>query len=286
MQKAGAGLLCERGITAGRRLGTVLVCVLLGTAGCATGPPAMVAPGPGILEDVRVAMQDALDALGADLERAAAALQGLDPTDAQAAAILRELCEGQQPHAVDCASVDRGGIMVAVEPGKYSEAAGADISGQEQIERLHATQAPVMSGLFLAVEGFHAVDVEYPVLDSGGEFAGSVSLLMQHEAFIRNALGGILKGNPHELWVSQVDGTVLYNPDRMEIGRNVLRDSLYQGSESLLRFTREMVREEKGSGRYRYFRTGFTDLIWKDAWWTTVSLYGTEWRLILMRERG
>jgi hypothetical protein len=199
--------------------------------------------------------------------------------------VLSDLCRSST-YAVDCSFVDRSGRMVLVEPGEYAKFEGSDISAQEQVVRLHKTHKPVMSNAFRAVEGFEAVDLEYPVLAHDGKLQGSVSMLIRHDLLLSSILDPVLRPIPLEAFMMQPDGRILYDEDEEEVGRMLFSDPLYQPHPQLLALGFLISREKTGAGSYDFRQKGSKKVVNKDAHWTTVGLHGTEWRLVLMHVRA
>jgi hypothetical protein len=171
--------------------------------------------------------------------------------------------------------------MLAVEPEQYRSAEGSDISGQEQVVRLHATLRPVLGKTFVAVEGFAAVDLEWPVSAADGSLAGSVSALLRTDTFI----GDIVETVPAEasvdkLWAMDADGLILYDPDAEQVGTSLFLDPLYQPYPDLLALGREIAKRPTGSGSYEFFAQGSATPIVKDATWDSVGLHDTPWRVV------
>ena len=133
---------------------------------------------PPILLKLHKQLTTSLHKLGTDLAQAATQLSALGLTGAAARQLLLKLCE-DHPAVVDCATVDLAGRMVTLEPAAFKQFEGADISQQEQVRRLHRTKKPVLSDAIRAVEGFDAVDLEYPVFSPQGKLLGSVSMLIK-----------------------------------------------------------------------------------------------------------
>jgi hypothetical protein len=168
------------------------------------------------------------------------------------------------------------GRMIAVEPRAHRNVEGADISQQEQVIRLHRTKRPVLSRAFRAVEGFDAVDLEWPVFSSRSEMIGSVSILLRPERFLAGMIRPAIRGLPVHVRVIQTDGRILYAEDAAEIGRNLLRDPLHRQSSP----GPKIVTARSGSSAFRspgQAREAGAELRWS---WVTVGLHGTEWRVV------
>ena len=224
-----------------------------------------------------------LDKLDRDLAGVAAAMSGKDIAAAGRRKMFEELC-GSYPYAVDCALVDRNGKIAIVEPAGYREYEGRDISGQEQVIRLRKTGKPVLSNVFRSVEGFDAVDLEHPVF-SGGEFEGSVSVLIRPESLFAYVLEPLLRGGPVEAFAMQTNGRILYDQDRAEVGRMLFEDPMYKPFPQLVAVGTMICREKTGSGSYEFRQAGSGRMVTKDAYWTTIGLHGTDWRLVVMHVR-
>jgi len=197
---------------------------------------------------------------------------------------LSKLCE-KFTFAVDCSTVDAKGIMVTMEPSPYRHLEGTDISTQEQVRRVIAEHKPVMSSVFKAIEGFEAVDVEYPVFNSKGGYMGSVSLFFKPETFFAEILPPLIKGVPVDIWVMEKDGRIIYDTDSSQIGLNLFTSPNFQPYPRLQELGRRIVAKQEGSGSYPYTVQGEKNAVTKDAFWKSVDLYGTEWRIVGVHAR-
>lgn len=205
---------------------------------------------------------------------------GLD--SAETRLTLMEICSAEAA-AIDCSTININGVLVAVEPSEYSSAEGADISGQEQWERLRDSQQPVLSLLFKAVEGMWALDFEHPINDQSGLWQGSVSTLIDHVRLVNDALASLPPDDRYQIMIMQVDGTILYDSDPEQIGRNTFSDPIYADFSSLLALAQQVVDKPVGTGSYQFNDIDSGEIITKDAIWRTVELHGTQWRVVLIR---
>ncbi len=204
---------------------------------------------PAPVLDLQRDIQNQLDQMDRDLATAAGelALTGLDGDEA--CRILSGLAS-RYHYVVDCSTVDYNGKIVTVWPTTYHEFAGADISEQEQVMRLKETRRPVLSNVFMSVEGFAAVDMQWPVFNRPNELIGSVSLLIDQEQLFSSFAVPELQGQRLELMVMQKDGYILYDTDSSQIGRNTFTDPLYQDYTGLLALAQKVVADRAGVGTY------------------------------------
>lgn len=247
-------------------------CMMQGASGwCADNVPITLA-------EAQKKVQSEFDRLDGGLKRAAAQLGTAGLTGEAARAALAELCGGFS-YAVDCAAVDPTGKMVTIEPARYRHFEGTDISGQEQIKRMMQTGKPVLSDLFLSVEGLETSDVEYPVTGQDGSLRGSVSLLFRPGKFLGEIIQPLVKGIPMDIWAMETGGRILYDVDKRQINLNLFTSPLYQPYPSLLDLGRQIARDPSGAGKYAFLDRA-KRVVTKSAYWQTASLYGSDWRLV------
>ncbi|MBI5674850.1 MAG: cache domain-containing protein [Nitrospirae bacterium] len=254
--------------------------------GIVTGKPGEpVAELPPILSELEKEITSELNKMDQDLARLAGRLSEKDFKTAGTRKMLGDLCRSYA-YAVDCAVVDRNGMMMLVEPEEYAKFEGSDISSQEQIVRLRESKKPVMSNVIRTVEGIVAVDLEHPLFSSNGELAGSVSVLIKPETMLASIISPVVQGTPVDVWLMQKDGRILYDPDEEEVGLMLFDDPLYKPYPQLLALGTLIARERSGTGSYEFLGKGLEKPVMKDAYWTTVGLHGTEWRLVAIHVRA
>jgi len=232
-----------------------------------------------VLKTVQRAVTAELNRMDAGLKEAAHRLgaSGLVGEDARSA--LKELCS-KYSYAVDCAAVDLKGTMVTIEPSPFRKFEGVDISAQEQVKQIMKTGAPVLSSVFRAVEGFPAVDAEYPVVSPDGQRIGSVSILFHPERLLGSIIAPTVQGMPVDIWVMEKGGLILYDVDMSQIGLDLFRAQLYAPYTELTALGRRIAAVPEGEGIYTFRRGTSNAIVTKNAFWQTASLYGTEWRLV------
>ena len=182
---------------------------------------------------------------------------------------------------IETAFIDLKGVMRYIEPRDYKNFEGTDISKQEHVATLRKNKVPVFSGGFKAVEGFLAADLAYPVYDSQKNLIGSISVLIRPDLFINSILKKNTIPDDYELWIMQKDGTLIYDQDSDEIGRNLFNDPMYAEYESLLALGKKIASTPSGKGNYLFLRPESKEKVIKNAIWQSVTLHGMEWRVVL-----
>lgn len=192
--------------------------------------------------------------------------------------ILNEVRAGA-PYAFNVAFVGADGLIRAVQP-PFPGTLGADIGGQEQFRRVRDQKEPVLSKVFLAVEGFPAVAFQHPVLTSDGLFLGAVSLLIRPQTLLKSIIDNETRGGAVDVWVMQPDGTIIYDKDDEEIGKNLFADDLYKPFTGLVELGKKIASQDGGTSQYDFYASGTDSVIKKNASWMTVDVYGTKWKFV------
>jgi hypothetical protein len=247
-------------------------------AGC-TAPNAQELQLKTTTQKIQQAVQIGLNELDLDISNAAAELSRTGLSGTEARQILTGLTD-KYPFIIDSCTTDTAGIMVTVEPDAYSSYEGTDISTQDVVIKINETHEPLLSQMFPAVEGMDAVVIMWPVFSQNGDFTGSLSALFKPEEFLYGPSDPFLKGTDISIDVMQLDGLDIYNSKGVDTGINVFTDPDFQQYEDLQVLCHRMVDQESGSGSYTIHAYETGELVTKLAYWETVKLHDTAWRVV------
>lgn len=208
-------------------------------------------------------------------------LSSIGLTGAAAEQILNEIYTQNSDIIVNAATADKNDILLAVQPSNYSDIIGEDITDQEQNIEMHQTMRPAVSNLIQLVEGFPGIVMVAPVFNSNGLFIGSLSIVFLPYELIHPIVKDSVQGI-YTIYALQKNGTLIYD-DSPEQGKNVFTDDEYQGYTELQAFIHNVVNMQSGYGTYSYFDdlSPSRPLVNKEAFWTTIGIHNTEWRLVI-----
>jgi hypothetical protein len=246
--------------------------------GC-TGPASQEVQLKTATLQIQQAVQSELDKLDLDMSAAAAELSRTGLSGTEARKILNGLC-GKYPFIIDCLTTDTSGKMVTVAPDAYSSYEGSDISQQDVTIKFNETKKPLLSQMFTAVEGMDAVVIMRPIISEKGDFIGSLSALFKPETLLSGASEPILRGTDIELDVMQLDGLNIYNSTGIDTGLNLFTDPAFQQYTDLIALGHQMVAEESGTGSYTIIGHDTGKMVKKQAFWASVGLHDTAWRVM------
>ncbi|MCE1247713.1 MAG: hypothetical protein LWY06_13820 [Firmicutes bacterium] len=240
---------------------------------------------PPVLGKVKTEINSLLAGMDKDLAETAKIIGKAGLTSKESRKAMQEI-QSKYQFVIDCCTVDTKGKIVAAEPDFFKSSEGKDISSQEQVQFMLKNHKPVISRLFFAVEGMDALDFERPVFDSNGKFIGAVSLLIDSEKLFGGIIDPATAGVPVDIWAVQTNGTVVFDPDREEIGRSIISDPIYKNHKGLVEAAKKMLITPEGHGYFDFQALGKDKPAQIEATWTTITFHGTKWRLVVTQTRN
>lgn len=203
--------------------------------------------------------------------------------------ILNGLCK-KYPYLLDCSAADTWGKMITVAPEGYRRYEGTDTATTDASKQFFAglseNKTPMLSNIFMAVEGTDAIVLVWPVVTEKGEVMGSVSALFKPGDLLGGTIGPAAVTRAIKVNVMQIDGMVIYCSTGTETGKNVLTDPSYKDYSELIAQAEVIAAQKTGTGGYMYPDAATGKLVKKSIYWTSVGLHGTEWRLVSVAELG
>lgn len=204
-------------------------------------------------------------------------------TGSAADKVLSDLYTQNSGIVVNAATADKNDVLVAVQPSNYSNIIGQNIANQEQNIEMHRTMRPALSNLIPLVEGFPGIVMVAPFFNTNGQLIGSLSIVFQPYALIHPIVEPSIQG-VYTIYALQSNGTLIYDAGK-EQGKNIFTDPDYQGYTELQTFIHQVVDTQSGYGKYSYYDDlqASRPLVSKEAYWTTIGIYNTDWRLVIAR---
>ncbi len=237
-----------------------------------------------ILINAQAAINSELLKLDSLLSNASQQLSTSSLTGPDAEKILNDLYTKNNDLIMNAATADKNGILLAVQPSNYSNIIGQDVANQEQNIEMHSTMRPSLSDLILLVEGYPGVVMVSPVFDTNEQFIGSLSIIFQPYQLIHPIVENSSKGI-YTIYALQKNSTLIYDANGPEQGKNIFTDKAYAGYTGLQTFIHQVVDTKSGYGTYSYYDdlAASRPLVNKEAYWTTIGIYNTDWRLVIAR---
>lgn len=227
--------------------------------------------------------------LDATLQLACQRLSEVGITGTQANTVLSEAA-ASSPLIVSAATSDKADILVAVKPDNYSYIIGDYIGSQAQQMHVRQSLQPAMSDVIMLVQGFPGVVMAAPIFNAQDQFIGVLSFVIQPSALINQSIASGDGATVFLMWAMQKNGTLIYDPDPAQQGKNLLTDPIYEDYPEVQAFTRQVAAAQSGYGTYQYYVKNLdqtqNQVVAKEAYWVTVGIYGTGWRLVVWNARN
>lgn len=169
--------------------------------------------------------------------------------DDQGRTLMDQYLEG---HSEDISAVTRisaDGNIVYTAP-LVPEALGKNVLHQKHnLPHIFRSNAPVISDVFVAVQGYPAVAVHVPIMHEG-TFYGRLSILLPFKGIAKKYLSNVKIGKTGHAWLVGRDGTLLYHPDESYVGR--IASEVFRDSPEVLALSAKMQKGRSGTAKYTY----------------------------------
>lgn len=253
-----------------------LALALADLAACSKDPLKSFPPE---LTTIKTNLETAFGSLDAQMSASATRLTPILDDSIRIRSELRDLFSKKPEYVLVFSLVYPPGTLEFVEPPVYYPIQGSDISDQDHIIRLFKEKVPVLSETFLAVEGFHAVVIGHPVIKNG-EAAAGVTSLFNPQLLLSPIIDPLVLNQDFEIWMMENSGTLIWDQDIPDIGRNLFTDPYYDPFPNLKIALEKIVADDFGETTYSFFQAGTSIEVVKRAHWVTFSKHGQEWKIV------
>jgi hypothetical protein len=258
---------------------TSTLCLALALAGLAACTKDPLKSFPPELTSIKTSLESTFVTQDALFSASSTRLSPMVGDTTQVRSELKALFSDSPEYVLVCSQVSATGIMEILEPPAYYPSEGSDISGQAHIIKLFSEKTPVLSETFLAVEGFYAVVDAYPIMKNG-QVSGALTTLFSPQQLLDPIIDPLILNQDFEIWIMEKGGTLIWDQDLPDIGRNLFTDPYYDPFPNLKIALEKIVAEEYGETTYSFFQAGTSIEVVKRAHWVTFSHHGQEWKIV------
>ena len=188
---------------------------------------------------------------------------------------------------VEALYIDASGKYKFIEPSAFSSFEGTDISSQALFTSVKSTNLPGISGYSKTIEGYYGLELEYPRVNTFGVFLGVFSMKINPVTYFGTIIENLVKTNADDFFLMQPDGTIFYEEDNAILkltGKNLLTDPAFQSYPDFKTAGTQIVSISDGKAAFTYLDKNGKSPVNKTVWWTSLTYYGTSWRLCLVKE--
>lgn len=262
----------------------LLITIAVLGAGCTEEkePPSLEDARDAILRDAVSGINSELESVKSSIKEDARVFGETGLTSATGREALRQTLL-RHPWMESILVISRGSVVVMAVPENYADLVGSDLNHHLPTQRAIREQTPLMNEVFLTGEGFYGITQSYPIF--GPEYLGFVSPAYRPDALIGRVIVPLTNGMPYDVWVTQIDGMVIYDSTPEEIGKNLFSDPAYRSPGLQEAFSR-IVAEPSGSVEYSFWDRSWERNVTKEARWDTAGIDGAIWRVVVTQNIG
>lgn len=175
--------------------------------------------------------------------------------------------------------VDAAGRILHTFP-VVPQAIGADISHQTHVRQILDLRQPVVSDIFMTLQGYEAVAYHVPVFKDT-TFKGTLAVLIPFNTIAERYIERIKIGQAGYAWVISQNGVEISCPVPGHVGKTVFETSAQ--FPSVITMAKKMTAGEHGTGTYTYdmVRDEKIATITKHAAYYPITLGNTFWSIVV-----
>ncbi len=157
---------------------------------------------------------------------------------------------------------------------------GRDISYQKHIREAMQTRKPVVSDVFMAVQGYATVALHVPVFQ-GEAYQGTIAIAIDIQNLAKRYVEVIKIGRTGYAWLISREGTELYCPVPGHTGKSVFENC--KEFPSIIAMAEKMVKGEQGKATYLFDQIGDQAVTpgLKHAVYMPVHVGGSFWSIVV-----
>jgi hypothetical protein len=180
-------------------------------------------------------------------------------------------------YIIEAATQNLDRKMIVVEPAAFHSSEGKIIGEQKWLNPNPVGDiTPTMTPVIMLITNQSGCSIVAPVFDSNKVLIGTVSSIFDPQAMIDAAIKEVASGSGYSFTASQLDGLVVYSGHPDFKGKNLFTDELLAANYPGVRESAQVT--SAVSSGYHAYTVGTQQ---REAYWTTISAYGQEWRLVI-----
>lgn len=229
-----------------------------------------------ILSQVQVKADAEIKRIGDNIIYASQQLSTTGITGDQARSVISALAANSS-FIIEAATQDLDRKMLIVEPEAYRVNEGKILGPQKWLNPNPVGDiTPAMTPLIMLIVNQSGCSIVAPVFNSNKELIGTVSSIFSPQALIADAIKTVAPNSGYSFTATQLDGLIVYSgaPDFQD--KNIFTDQTLAANYPGVKES-ALVTSASSSG-YQTYMVGSQQ---RESYWTTISAYGQEWRLVI-----
>jgi hypothetical protein len=185
--------------------------------------------------------------------------------------------DANSSYIIEAATQNLDRKMIVVEPQAYYKSEGQIIGPQKWLNtNPEAAITPTMTPVIMLITNQSGCSIVAPIFDSNKVMIGTVSAIFDPQALVGDAIQAAAPNSGFSFTATQLDGLVVYSGAPDFKGKNIFTDPTIAANYPGVKES-ALVTSTKSSGYQTYGVASQP----RESYWTTISAYGQEWRLVI-----
>jgi PAS domain S-box-containing protein len=203
--------------------------------------------------------------------------EGIIDFDEPGKELIKKYYENSAEQIEAITRIDPNGIILATYP-ENNEVIGKNISNQRHIREMIESHEPVISDVFMSIQGYLAIAIHIPVFNEN-EFKGSLAVLIAMDKIGKRYLENIRSGESGYAFLLSENNIEIYCPYHKHIGISIIDISI--NDPSVLKLIDEIKKEDFGSLNCIHDKSETLDNGEKHVVYYRIPLGNTYWTILI-----
>ncbi|OPX66984.1 MAG: hypothetical protein A4E36_01809 [Methanoregulaceae archaeon PtaB.Bin009] len=187
------------------------------------------------------------------------------------------------PAIINVIIYDPNGTILSAAPDHAKGLIGHTLNKNESVNTTLVTKKPSMSNLIPLAEGGEGAVLDYPIFSTDGDFIGVVSMAFSPHSLISPITEVAMEWAPYTYMVAQTNGRILYHTNPDLVGKETFNEATFADFPDILELAKQYSTNRSGYDTFTFYSIGSDKIVQKETYWSTTSLHGTEWRVLIFR---
>jgi hypothetical protein len=231
-----------------------------------------------VLSKVQVKIDTEIARIGNSVIYASQQLTTTGISGDQARAVISALAANSS-YIIEAATQNLDRKMMVVEPEAWHISEGKIIGPQKWLNTNPVADiTPCMTPVIMLITNMSGCSIVAPVFNSNKEMIGTVSAIFSPQAMINASITSVTPNSGYSFTAAQLDGLVVYSGNSAFQDKNLFTDPSLDSFPGIAGIRESSQVTSAVSSGYNTYMVGTQP---RECYWTTISAYGQDWRLII-----
>lgn len=190
--------------------------------------------------------------------------------------LMRKIFASNSDIVTTCTRIDENARIIYTVP-ENPGVIGADLTSQAHNRYVIREQKPIISDVFVAVQGYRSMAFVYPVFNDDSVYTGCITFLISFDYIEEKFLTPVENLSLGKMWIVNKEGTEIFCYNDSHIDKPIKEN--VKGFSELLSFVDTIYNKDQGIGTYNYKPEYSDENVLMTAYFKRAQLSNTYWVL-------